>query len=248
MSFIVAIPARYSSQRLPGKPLIPVAGKPIIQHVHERAVEAKPDQIIIATDDARIEACARGFGANVRMTSAAHASGTDRIAELAGHEGWPDDGIVVNLQGDEPLMPPVAISQVAETLAAREDADIATLSAPIYAAAELRDPNVVKVVCDASGLALYFSRSVIPYPGRESVAPVSGLHYRHIGIYAYRVGYLKSFSRFAPPPLEQTERLEQLRALWHGGRIVVTPAGLAPPPGVDTNADLERVARLLSPQ
>lgn len=250
--FHVVIPARYGSTRLPGKPLLDIAGKPMIRHVYERATESGAVEVVIATDDARIADAAAGFGARVCMTAATHNSGTDRIAEAARTAGWPDDAIVVNLQGDEPLMPPALLAQVAGALEAQPDADTATLAAPLDAVEQLFDPNVVKVVCDRQGMALYFSRATIPWKRdlfRTDTVPAPAWAdgvMRHLGIYAYRAGFLARYAGLPVSPLETAESLEQLRILWNGGRIVVAVAVKAPPAGVDTRADLERVSRVLA--
>lgn len=248
MTFKLVIPARHGSTRLPGKPLIPLAGRPMIAHVHDRALASGADEVVIATDDERIRAVAEAFGARVCMTSPEHASGTDRIAEVAQQLGWSDDTIVVNLQGDEPLMPPAILRQVADNLARHPDAVMATLCTPIRLAGQLLDPHVVKVVRDAQGFALYFSRAPIPWE-RDALdmetSPALQVCQRHIGLYAYRVGYLKRFSATEACVLERIEHLEQLRALYHGARIHVDVALEAPPPGVDTPEDLERVSLLL---
>lgn len=240
-SFRVAIPARYASTRFPGKPLAMIAGKTMLEHVWRRACEAGADEVVVATDDERIAAVADDFGARVCMTRADHASGTDRLAEVAQACGWPDDAIVVNLQGDEPLMPPVVLRQVAEDLAAFPDAALATLSVPLADAGERDEPNVVKVVTDRAGYALYFSRAPIPYPRTPDAADV----HRHLGIYAYRAGFLRRFSGLEPAPIERAEELEQLRALWHGHRIHVTEAAAVPAAGVDDPADIGRVEAAL---
>ncbi|MDZ7787938.1 MAG: 3-deoxy-manno-octulosonate cytidylyltransferase [Halofilum sp. (in: g-proteobacteria)] len=240
-SFRVAIPARYASTRFPGKPLAVIAGKPMLEHVWRRACEAGADEVVVATDDERIAAVADGFGATVCMTSAEHASGTDRLAEVARELGWPDDAIVVNLQGDEPLMPPLVLRQVAEDLAAFPDAALATLSVPLTDAGERDEPNIVKVVTDRAGYALYFSRAPIPYPRTPDAAAA----HRHLGIYAYRAGFLGRFSELEPAPIERAEQLEQLRALWHGHRIHVTEAAAVPDAGVDSPADIDRVEAAL---
>lgn len=245
-AFIVAIPARYAASRLPGKVLREVAGEPLLAHVYRRAVESGAGEVWVATDDERVERAARTFGARVVRSEAECASGGDRIAELASRRRWPDDAVVVNLQGDEPLMPGGLIRQVAEALVRRPDTDIATARTPIADEAEYRDPNVVKVVCDDAGDALYFSRSPVPHerePGEDGL-PVCGA-WRHLGIYAYRVAALRRFAAAAPAALERSESLEQLRALALGMRIHVTEAESPPGPGVDTEADLERVASLL---
>lgn len=251
MGFIVVIPARYGSTRLPAKPLSDIGGKPLIQHVHERAQQAGADEIIIATDDARIDVAARDFGAQVCMTDPAHASGTDRIAEVVRQRGFADETIVVNLQGDEPLMPPALLRQVAGNLAAHPDAAMATLCEAITDPAQLVEPSVVKVVMDKVGYALYFSRATVPWDrdhfgsGAQSLSP-RVKHFRHIGMYAYRAGFLRSFASLAPCALEQTECLEQLRALWYGHRIHVAEAAERGEAGVDTPADLERVRAVLA--
>ncbi|MAR92920.1 MAG: 3-deoxy-manno-octulosonate cytidylyltransferase [Pseudomonadales bacterium] len=248
--YAVIIPARYASTRLPGKPLQDIAGKPMLQWVYEQASRSQARRVIIATDDQRIEAAARQFGAETVMTRSDHDSGTDRLQEVVAGLGLADDALVVNVQGDEPLIPPQVIDQVAANLAG-SGAGIATLSEPIVDAATLFDPNAVKVVADANGYALYFSRAPIPYSRDTFTDPGSGalplqmIPQRHIGIYGYRVQLLHDFVRWGPCALEQTERLEQLRAMWHGVRIHVQQALVTPPPGVDTPADLERVRRLL---
>ncbi|MES1944328.1 3-deoxy-D-manno-octulosonate cytidylyltransferase [Salinisphaera sp. PC39] len=245
MSFVVAIPARYGATRLPGKVLREIAGEPLLAHVHRRALESGADEVWVATDDDRIEAAAVGFGARTARTSAACASGSDRIAELAAREAWPDDLAIVNLQGDEPLMPGALIRQVAEALIARPGADIATACTPIEELADYRDPNVVKVVRDDAGDALYFSRAPIPHQrGGGNGLPAGGA-WRHLGIYAYRAAALKRFAAAPPAALERCESLEQLRALALGMRIHVVEAAALPGPGVDTEEDLAAVAALL---
>ncbi|WP_207061096.1 3-deoxy-manno-octulosonate cytidylyltransferase [Motiliproteus sp. SC1-56] len=252
MIFSVIIPARYASSRLPGKPLQDIAGRPMIEHVYRRALESEAARVVIATDDPRIESVAKGFGAEVVMTDAAHPSGTDRLQEVVTRLGLYADDIVVNVQGDEPLIPPRIINQVAHNLAAEPAASIATLSEPIEDLATFKNPNVVKVVADQQGRALYFSRAPIPWP-RDAMAddalealPQGYGFQRHIGIYAYRVKLLNDFVRWPPCPLEQTECLEQLRAMWHGAQIHVAEADEAPPAGVDTPEDLARVRALLA--
>lgn len=250
MDFVVVIPARYASTRLPGKPLQDIAGKPMIQHVWEQARKSSASRVVVATDDARIVEACRGFGAEVLLTAATHNSGTDRLAEVASQLGLPGEAIVVNVQGDEPLIPPAIIDQVAANLAASPQAGIATLAEPIHDAAQLFNPNVVKVVSDASGLALTFSRAPLPWArdafaaGRDSL-PAGVPFRRHIGIYAYRAGFLHDFVAWGPCWLEDAECLEQLRALWHGVRIHVADALETPPAGVDTAEDLQRVRQLL---
>lgn len=250
MDFVVVIPARYASSRLPGKPLQEIAGKPMIQHVWEQAQKSSARRVVVATDDARIVAACQAFGAEVLLTAATHNSGTDRLAEVASQLGLPGEAIVVNVQGDEPLIPPAIIDQVAANLAANPQAGIATLAEPIEDAAQLFNPNVVKVVSDASGLALTFSRAPLPWARdvfatwRDSL-PAGMPFRRHIGIYAYRAGFLHDFVAWGPCWLEDAECLEQLRALWHGVRIHVADALEAPPAGVDTPQDLQRVRQLL---
>ena len=249
-AFTVVIPARYQSTRLPGKPLQMIAGKPMIQHVWEQACKSSAARVVVATDDARIESACQAFGAEVVMTNADHESGTDRLAEVCQVLGLGPDAIVVNVQGDEPLIPPVVIDQVAANLAASREAAMATLAEPIPDVQALFNPNVVKVVTDMHGLALTFSRAPLPWARDEfandrDALPSHVPYRRHIGIYAYRAGFLQDFVQWGPCWLESTERLEQLRALWHGVRIHVADAVQAPPAGVDTPEDLERVRRLL---
>jgi 3-deoxy-manno-octulosonate cytidylyltransferase (CMP-KDO synthetase) len=248
--FKIVIPARYGSSRLPGKPLLHLAGKTLLEHVWRVALRAGAQETLIATDDERIVSAARAFGASVVVTATTHQSGTDRLAEVARTRGWASDTVVVNLQGDEPLMPPAALMQVAELLLQDAAAAMATLSTPIESAAEFVDPNVVKVVCDGRGRALYFSRSPIPFE-RDAVALAgmqslpTALAHRHLGIYAYRVSTLQHLSELSPTPLELCERLEQLRALEAGLHIAVNTAVAVGGPGVDTAADLATVERLL---
>jgi 3-deoxy-manno-octulosonate cytidylyltransferase (CMP-KDO synthetase) len=249
-AFTVVIPARYASTRLPGKPLQDIAGKPMIQHVWEQARRSTAQRVVVATDDARIVEACQAFGAEVLATRVDHNSGTDRLAEVASQLGLPADAIVVNVQGDEPLIPPAIIDQVAANLAAHPEAGIATLAEPIRDVQALFNPNVVKVAADLDGLALTFSRAPLPW-ARDAFAasrdqlPAGVPYRRHIGIYAYRAGFLHDFVAWGPCWLENTECLEQLRALWHGVRIHVADALEAPPAGVDTPEDLERVRRLL---
>lgn len=248
MTFRVVIPARFGAQRLPGKPLLPLAGRPMVEHVWHRAMESGAAEVVVATDDERIATAAHGFGAEVELTAPELASGTDRCAVVAARRGWDDDAIVVNLQGDEPLMPPALLRQVAELLARDASAGIATLCTPIAAPAELLDPNVVKVVFAEDGAALYFSRAPIPWDrdgaSGGSQSSTRGAH-RHLGIYAYRVAALAQLTALPPCEIERIERLEQLRALWSGVRIRIDLAQRLPGPGVDTAADLARVEALL---
>jgi len=248
--FRVVIPARYDSVRLPGKALREIGGKPMVQWVYERARAAGALEVLIATDDARIRDAASAFGAEGVITSAAHVSGTDRIAEVAAARRWPERDVVVNLQGDEPLMPPALIAQVAALLDTVPAAQIATLASPLASVAELLDTNMVKVVTDTSGRALYFSRAPIPWNRAAAGADLAsqtdaGGARRHLGLYAYRVGPLKRLAALAPGALELREKLEQLRALENGFHIQVADAHEAPGPDVNTAADLARVAALL---
>jgi len=248
--FRVVIPARYASARLPGKALLPIAGKPMVQWVYERAVQSRAAEVLIATDDLLIVSAAHSFGAETVMTGTSHTSGTDRIAEVARLRRWPERDIVVNVQGDEPLIPPALIEQVATLLEANSGADMATLAAPILSLQEFLDPNAVKVVTDASGRALYFSRAPIPWTRDGAPAGISSQKSfagarRHVGIYAYRVGSLIRLAALAPSPLEIAERLEQLRALQNGFEIRVADTEQRPGPDVNTPADLERVEALL---
>ncbi|HEX7235340.1 MAG TPA: 3-deoxy-manno-octulosonate cytidylyltransferase [Gammaproteobacteria bacterium] len=239
--FIVVIPARYASTRLPGKPLKDIAGKPMIEWVYRQAQKSGASEVLVATDDERIVAACRAFEARVEMTSTEHASGTDRIAELARRFEWDDEQIVVNVQGDEPLISPACIAQTARLLAWRPQAAIATLVTPLESETEFRDPNLVKVVTDKDGWALYFSRAPIPWPRDGGMPAVM----RHIGLYAYRAGSLRAISDASPCALEEVERLEQLRALWLGLRIIVGKAAEPPAPAVDTEEDLAKVRRFI---
>ncbi|MBK8523120.1 MAG: 3-deoxy-manno-octulosonate cytidylyltransferase [Betaproteobacteria bacterium] len=247
MEFKVVIPARYASTRLPAKPLLDLGGKPMVVRVAERAMLSGAAEIWVATDHAEVEAIARSHGLNVLMTRADHPTGTDRLAEVVALRGWSDDTIVVNVQGDEPLIDPALIAQTARQLA-DHGADIATVAHPVAEAADFFNPNVVKVVCRANGDALYFSRAPIPYArdqfareGGGEVLPEGLPALRHIGLYAYRAGFLKAYTRLAPSPVEAFEALEQLRALWHGYRITVAVADHMPSPGVDTPEDATRM-------
>ncbi len=251
MSFRVVIPARFASTRLPGKPLAEIAGRPMIAHVWERACASRAAEVIIASDDDRVLAAAAAFGADTERTSPDHPSGTDRIAEVAERRGWPDDCVVVNVQGDEPMLPEAVVDQVAANLIANPDAGMATLAEPIRDRSRVFDPNVVKVVTRSDGLALYFSRAPIPWDratfnDAESAAELGGPWRRHLGIYAYRVGLLRRFVTWPPAALEAIEMLEQLRVLDAGVGIHVADACAPVPGGVDTPDDLERVRRLLA--
>lgn len=251
MKFRVVIPARYASSRLPGKPLADIGGKPMVVRVAERAAQAGAEEAIIATDDMRVLEAVEAAGYRALMTSPAHASGTDRLAEVAEMLDCADDDIIVNVQGDEPLIAPALIRECALCLSSHGEAEIATLAHPLFSTDEFRNPNVVKVVTDEQGYALYFSRAMIPWP-REAFAAADpdpslpeGLPVlRHIGIYAYRAKFLREFAGLALAPIERFEMLEQLRALWHGYRIAVAVTPQAPGAGVDTPEDLERVRAL----
>ena len=257
--FHIVIPARFGSTRLPGKALLPIADKPMVAWVWERAMQAGGAQVVVATDDQRIADEMISRGAQVAMTRADHASGTDRLAEVVEQLGWEENAIVVNVQGDEPLLPATAIEQVADNLAAHPDAGIATLVEPIADIATVTNPNVVKAVLDQSGYALYFSRAPVPWCRDEwcrdewnaddwankMTLPEGSQYWRHIGIYAYRVGFLHQFVRWPMGQLEGLERLEQLRALENGVRIHVAPAAVEIPGGVDTDADLAAVRKIL---
>lgn len=251
MTFRVIIPARYAATRLPGKPLVDICGKPMIQHVYERALESGAGQVVIATDSAQIEAAVKQFGGDVCLTAATHQSGTDRIAEVADTMGFAEEDIIVNLQGDEPLMPPAVIRQVADNLANNSLASMSTVCARINTAAELFDPHLVKVVKDKNDFALYFSRASIPwdrdaFASTTEVLPEDSEHFRHIGIYAYRSGFLQQYTRWPACALEKMESLEQLRAIWNGHRIHVAEAVEVPLAGVDTDKDLAMVRAHLS--
>lgn len=251
MSFRVLIPVRYASTRLPGKPLLAIGGRPMIQHVYEQALRSGAAEVVVATDDTRVSDAARAFGAPVCMTSPDHTSGTERLGEAVASLGLKDDEVVVNVQGDEPLIPPAIIRQVAANLQSNPAMDVATLCEPLTRDEELFDPSVVKVVFDRDGRALYFSRAPIPWcrdhfaasPGSR---PEGARHHRHIGLYAYRVAFLKRFADLPDSHLEVSESLEQLRVLENGGGIHVAESVEAAPPGVDTPEDLERVRASVS--
>ena len=248
--FHVVIPARFASTRLPGKPLLDIGGRAMLLHVVDRARECGADSITVATDDDRIYDLMMASNVQVVMTSTDHHSGTDRLAEVVSVMGWPDRDIVVNLQGDEPLMPPAILKQVALNLDRNALASIATLCTPIESYEEMLNPHAVKVVMDAAGYALYFSRAPIPwyrdgFGDEEQWMPTMTGCYRHLGLYAYRAGFLTRYAAWEAAPLEQCESLEQLRALWKGERIHVDIAAEIPPPGVDTEEDLEQVRQIM---
>lgn len=242
-AFSVVIPARYASSRLPGKPLADLAGRPMIAWTVDRARESGAREVIVATDDARVAAAVTAAGVDVEMTDPAHASGTDRVAEVARRRGWSAEHIVVNVQGDEPLVPPALIAQAARLLARHAEAAIATLMTPVESEAEFNDPSTAKVIFDRDGRALYFSRAPIP-ASRDGERPDTPR--RHVGLYAYRVRELLALTAEAPCPLEISEKLEQLRALWLGYQIVVEDAVEKPARGVDTPHELEAVRRIIA--
>ena len=257
MSFHVVIPARYASTRLPGKPLLDIGGRPMIQRVVEQACASGADRVVVATDDPRIAAAVhdpRGpRGAIALMTDPGLPSGTDRVAAVAAELGWDEGTVIVNVQGDEPFMPPVLIAQAAELLLRDDTAGMATLATPIRSLEEFLDPNVVKVVAADDGAALYFSRAPIPWTRHESPGDAAGPSdfggaRRHVGIYAYRVRALRRLTRLPPSSLERREKLEQLRALQDGMRIVVADCRVPPGPGVDTDRDLRRARELAAAQ
>ncbi len=248
-AYHIVIPARYASERLPGKVLLDLAGKPLLQHVWERACESTAESVIIATDDERIARAVEAFTAQVVLTRPDHQSGSDRIAECAAKLGWPDEQLVVNLQGDEPLMPAACLDQVAALLDQRADCEVASLYWPMTEAAEVQNPNAVKVVTDSHNRALYFSRSPIPFArsyGSIAAAITAGVEWkRHLGLYAYRLAALRRYTACAPTPLESSERLEQLRIMEQGGRIAMAAACEFIPAGIDTADDLDRVRVLI---
>ena len=248
--YTVIIPARYASTRLPGKPLLDIGGKPMVEHVFRRAQKSKATSIYVATDDLRINGVLEGGSIPCLMTSPNHPSGTDRLAECAEQLDLDDDQILVNVQGDEPLIPPELIDRVAKNLASNPEAGIATLCEKIHDRATLNNPNAVKVIKNEAGMALYFSRAPIPWARDFFAQNPQGLpetydYYRHIGIYAYRVGFLHDYVNWGSCMLEKIEALEQLRAMWHGVQIHVDVVTKAPPPGVDTQEDLDRVREIL---
>ena len=250
MHFRVVIPARYASSRLPGKPLADIGGRPMVLHVLERALQAGAESVVVATDDMRVQLAVEAAGYQALMTSPDHQSGTERLVEVAETLGWDDDALVVNVQGDEPLIDPEWIRAAARQLVVHEDAVMATLAHPIHDHAEFINPNVVKVLSDEAGYALYFSRAPIPWP-RDAFAAQAAMPHelgalRHIGLYAYRAGFLRTYAGLAASPLERYEMLEQLRVLWHGHRISLGIMPTAPAPGVDTPEDLELVRKLIA--
>ena len=249
--FVVAIPARYAASRLPGKPLRLLGGEPLVRHVARRALAAGARDVVVAADDPRILDAIAGTGARGVLTRSDHPSGTDRLAECARLAGWSDDTLVVNLQGDEPFAPPEGIAAVAALLA-QSGCDMATLAAPIVDRETLFDPNAVKVVQAANGQALYFSRAPVPWDrdgfARDAAIATGGPWLRHIGIYAYRVAFLRIFAALPPSPLERIESLEQLRVMEAGYRIAVAETPAAFPPGIDTPEDLERAEAWLAAQ
>ncbi|HIF9075842.1 TPA: 3-deoxy-manno-octulosonate cytidylyltransferase [Photobacterium damselae] len=248
MSFTVIIPARYQSTRLPGKPLADIGGKPMVQWVYEQACKSGADKVIVATDDQRVFDVVQAFGGEVCMTRSDHQSGTERLAEVVEKYNLADDHIVVNVQGDEPLIPDTIIRQVADNLA-HKNAPMATLAVEIDHEDEVFNPNAVKVVTDKDGYAMYFSRASIPWDRDHFAQQPAQIHHnllRHIGIYAYRAGFINTYINWQPTALEQIEALEQLRVLWYGEKIHVDVAIDAPPAGVDTPEDLEKVRALIS--
>ncbi len=244
MSFVIVIPARHASTRLPAKPLADIHGKPMVVRVAEQAAASGASEVWIACDDARIAEAATTHDIRCLLTRDSHTSGTDRLAEAADLLGLPDDTIVVNVQGDEPLIDPALIRQVADELASHTESDMATLCHPLHSHDDLLNPNIVKVVMNAAGHAMYFSRAPIPWPRDGWLATPAASFFRHMGIYAYRAGFLRQFTRLSPAPTETIESLEQLRALWHGYTISVGISQQAAAPGVDTASDLDLVRRL----
>lgn len=249
-TFKIIIPARFGSSRFPGKALAVIAGKPMIQHVYERSLQSGAARVIIATDHQRIQIAAEAFGAEVCMTSDKHKSGTDRLAEVVTKLNFSDDEIIVNVQGDEPLIPPTIIKQTANDLAEHVEVGVATLCEPLETAEQLFAPNIAKVVFDAQNYALFFSRAPIPwdrerFPLDRKTLLQKNVFFRHLGIYSYRVGFLKKFVTWNACKIEDLECLEQLRMLWHGAKIYVGIAQAASMIGVDTPQDLEKVKKLI---
>ncbi len=252
-SYKIVIPARYASTRLPGKPLREIAGKPMIQYTYEQALQSRASEVVIATDDERIYTAAQRFSADVIMTSKAHSSGTERLAEVVQKKAWADDTVIVNVQGDEPLVAAQHIEMVARALQQFKQAGMSTLAAPITHWHELSDPHIVKVVMDHHGYAMYFSRAMIPWdrdsfsapPQKDSMLPETGRWYRHIGMYAYRAATLKIYTSHETSMLETTESLEQLRVLYQGIPIHVTVTHDQPGHGVDIESDLAKIEAYL---
>ncbi len=244
-AFHIVIPARYASSRFPGKPLVKINGKTMLQHVYDVAKKSSASSIIIATDDQRIMDAAQVFCDQVLMTSDRHHSGTDRLAQVCQIKQWADDEIVVNLQGDEPLTPVALLQQVANNLHCNQVASIATLSTPLLNIDEIDDSDIVKLVTDVNGYALYFSRASIPFQRDGAKRSISHC-YRHLGIYAYRVSFLNAYSQMPQCELEMTEKLEQLRAMYYGHKVHVQQAIKLPGPGIDTPEDLEKIAIFLN--
>lgn len=250
MDFRVIIPARYESTRLTGKALVDIAGKPMIQHVYERAKESGAESVIIATDSEAIAKVARGFGADVCMTLSTHQSGTERLAEAVEALEYDEDEIIINVQGDEPLIPPEIINQLARDLGENEHVKMASVCEPIQTIEDLMNPNIVKVVLNRRNYAMYFSRSPIPWQASLKTGAAfdpSDNHFRHVGIYGYRVEVLKDYANWVESPYEVLESLEQLRALWNGHRIHMCIAGMKLPPDVNTSDDLDRVREFFRP-
>jgi len=248
-AYHIVIPARYASSRFPGKPLVDINGKSMLEHVYDVAKKSSASSIVIATDDQRIYDAAEVFCDQVLMTSDQHQSGTDRLAEVCKHQQWDDSEIVVNLQGDEPLTPVELLQQVADNLHKNIDASIATLTTPLAEKSEIEDPNIVKVVSDINGYALYFSRACIPFErdqADKNRAKTTRQYQRHLGIYAYRAGFLNAYSRMPQCELELIEKLEQLRAMYNGYRIHTEQAVSLPGPGIDTPEDLQKIFSLLA--
>jgi 3-deoxy-manno-octulosonate cytidylyltransferase (CMP-KDO synthetase) len=251
MNFNVIIPARYASSRFPGKPLVDINGKPMVQHVYERALESGAAKVVVATDDARIAKVVKDFGGQYCMTGAHHESGTERLAEVVDMQNMLAHELVVNVQGDEPFIPAENIQQVAENLHQHQQAEMATLAVKISDVEEAFNPNVVKVLVDKQGFALYFSRATIPYDrarflDEDCIDEIGDFYLRHVGIYAYRAGFIKQYVNMSPSGLEQIESLEQLRVLWHGEKIHVDVARKTPPTGIDTPEDLQRILKSMS--
>lgn len=249
LAYKVVIPARYASTRLPGKPLLEIAGQPMIIHVCKRAIEAGAEDVVVATDDNRILNCVQAAGFQAVMTGIQHTSGSERLREVADLLQWPDDTAIVNCQGDEPLMPPTLIEKAAQALLGQSRAQVASLCAPIHDLEEVFNPNSVKVVRDQQDYALYFSRAPIPWDRdyfADRVAIEPNACFRHIGIYAYTAGFLRRYVNWPASELEILESLEQLRILSQGEAIYVPAVSEVPPAGVDTQADLDRVAELLT--